>query len=122
MKPGEFRIFFGAATAAASESAWRPAVDVYSTRAGGWVLKFELPGVRPQDVAVAVQGCRVSVSGVRRDWLVEEGCEYQSMEIAYDRFERAVELPYELDSVTWTLEFRHGLLLVRLNPTKGAWP
>ena len=52
-------------------------------------MKFDLAGVRPEDVMVTVRGRRVSVSGVRRDLMVEEGCSYYSMEISYNRFERS---------------------------------
>jgi HSP20 family protein len=96
---------------------WEPSADIYRTR-DGWLLKFDLAGVRPEDVAVSVRGRRVSVSGVRRDLAVEEGCSYYSMEISYNRFERSIEMPVDLESARITLEARNGLLLVRMN-TEG---
>jgi HSP20 family protein len=92
---------------------WRPSADIYRTR-DGWLLKFDLAGVRPEDVVVSVRGRRVSVSGVRRDLMVEEGCSYYSMEISYNRFERSLEMPAELENAKITLEARNGLLLVRM--------
>ena len=92
---------------------WRPSADVYRTR-DGWLLKFDLAGVHPEDVTVVVQGRRVSVSGVRRDLLVEEGSSYYSMEISYNRFERWLEMPADLENARITLEARNGLLLVRM--------
>lgn len=67
---------------------------------------------------VSVRGRRVSVSGVRRDLIVEEGCSYYSMEISYNRFERSIEMPADLENAQVTLEARNGLLLVRMI-TKG---
>lgn len=96
---------------------WQPSADVYRTR-DGWLLKFDLAGVRPEDVTVAVRGRRVSVSGVRRDLMVEEGCSYYSMEISYNRFERSIEMPADLENAQVMLEARNGLLLVRMI-TKG---
>jgi len=96
---------------------WQPSADVYRTR-DGWLLKFDLAGVRPEDVMVAVRGRRVSVSGVRRDLMVEEGCSYYSMEISYNRFERSIEMPVDLENAQVVLEARNGLLLVRMI-TKG---
>jgi HSP20 family protein len=96
---------------------WQPSADVYRTR-DGWLLKFDLAGVRPEDVMVTVRGRRVSVSGVRRDLIVEEGCSYYSMEISYNRFERSLEMPADLENAQVTLEARNGLLLVRMT-TKG---
>jgi HSP20 family protein len=96
---------------------WQPSADIYRTR-DGWLLKFDLAGVRPEDVMVTVRGRRVSVSGVRRDLIVEEGCSYYSMEISYNRFERSLEMPADLENARVTLEARNGLLLVRMI-TKG---
>jgi len=92
---------------------WQPLADVYRTR-DGWLLKFDLAGVRPEDVRVIVQGRRVSVSGVRRDLMLEEGCSYYSMEISYNRFERSLDMPADLEHARITLEARNGLLLVRM--------
>ncbi len=112
-RPKHFSVFFGHMGAKA-ETLWRPAVDVYRTPKGGWLLKFDLAGVRSEDVEVTVQGCRISVRGARRDYLIEEGCSYYSMEIAYNRFERTVELPCDVDSVRWAMDYKDGILLVRL--------
>jgi HSP20 family protein len=92
---------------------WQPLADVYRTR-DGWLLKFDLAGVRPEDVRVIVHGRRVSVSGVRRDLMLEEGCSYYSMEISYNRFERSLDMPADLEHARITLEARNGLLLVRM--------
>jgi HSP20 family protein len=91
--------------------------DVYRTR-DGWLVKFDLAGVRLEDVTVSVRGRRVSVCGLRKDTVVEEGSTYYSMEISYSRFERTVELPVSLDNARVTLQAREGLLLVRMS-TEG---
>jgi HSP20 family protein len=92
---------------------WEPSADIYQTR-NGWLLKFELAGVRPEDVMVSVSGRRVTVSGVRRDTIVEEGCSYYAMEISYNRFERSLEMPVNLGDARVTIEARNGLVLVRM--------
>ena len=92
---------------------WVPPVDVYRA-CKGWILKFDLAGVQVRDVTVSVSGRRISISGVRRDSIVEEGCSYYSMEISYDRFERTVEMPSRLDNARVTMEARDGILLVRV--------
>ena len=95
------------------ETAWRPAVDVYRTPTG-WLLKFDLAGVRPEDMSLTVEGCRVTIRGVRRDWLTEEGCRYYRMEITYNHFERTVELPCNVEPAAVATDYRHGMLLVHL--------
>jgi len=92
---------------------WEPSADVYRTR-DGWLLKFDLAGVRPEDVTVSISGRRVKVSGIRRDTVVEEGCSYYAMEISYNRFERSLEMPVNLANAQVTMEARDGLLLVRM--------
>ena len=100
-------------TEAAAET-WQPPVDVYRS-CHGWLLKFDLAGVRPEDVKVRIAGPKVTVSGVRRDWVLEQGYKYHSMEISYNRFERTIELPGDLSNAEFGLEAKDGLLLVRVN-------
>lgn len=94
---------------------WTPAVDIYRV-ANGWLLKFDLAGVRPSDIRLKVCGRRLTVSGRRGDWVVEEShscCAY-SMEITYSQFERTLELPSEIENLQMRTEYRDGMLLVNL--------
>jgi HSP20 family protein len=97
--------------------AWRPAADIYRTP-DGWVVKMELAGVRPEDVTVIASGSQIFVSGMRRDKCVGEGWCHYSMEIAYSRFERTIELPCSLEQADICVECLDGLLLVRVNTSK----
>jgi HSP20 family protein len=92
---------------------WQPPVDIYRTR-NGWLLKFDLAGVPMEDVNVELQGCRITVSGVRRDYVAEEADACYAMEIAYNRFERTVELPCEFANPAVTIEGRDGILIIRV--------
>jgi HSP20 family protein len=92
---------------------WNPPVDVYHVE-GGWLLKFELAGVGPDDMTVAVEGRRVVVRGSRLDRCLEPGCAVHQLEITYTRFERAVELPESLERAAVRCEFHHGMVLVRV--------
>lgn len=112
-KPDRFGMFFPSAAEPAQEAAWRPRADVYRTR-DGWLLKFELAGVQLDDITVSAQGSSVTVSGVRRDRLIEECCWHYSMEISYSRFERTVHLPCSLDSARLTVDYENGILWVRV--------
>ncbi len=106
-------VFFFAVSPAGAQSTWRPSADVYRV-SRGWLLKFDLAGVDMEDVAVEVHSSHVTVSGVRRDWLVEEGATYYSMEIAYNRFERTIELPCHFKHPRVALENKNGLLIIRI--------
>ena len=91
-------------------------MDVYRT-SDGWLVKFDLAGVRPSDIQWSVCGRRLIVRGRRRDWVVEESgpCSAYSMEITYSQFERGVELPCELEPLHVVTDYRDGMLLVRLS-------
>jgi HSP20 family protein len=112
-------IVFGAAFDRADETTWRPAADVYRTRTG-WLVKYDLAGVKREDIEVTLLASRIIIKGLRRDWKLEEGCSYYSMEIAYNRFERAIELPCDLEGAQIELEAREGILLVRLKCRGGV--
>ena len=86
---------------------WQPSVDVYQTK-WGWILKFELAGVRLEDLNVHVSKRAVTVSGIRRDYMVESGCSHYSMEITYSRF------PEDLTGAKVRLDYRDGILFVRI--------
>jgi len=92
---------------------WQPPTDVYRTR-DGWLVKFDLAGVRPEDVELSITGSRLTVRGSRRDWCQEEGCRHYLMEIAYSEFERSIVLPTDLGTAHIQTEYRYGLLLVRI--------
>jgi HSP20 family molecular chaperone IbpA len=101
------------ASASSGSATWRPLADIYKVR-GGWIVKFELAGVAPEDVHIYAQKRRLTVSGVRRDMVHEETCSHYLMEISYNRFERNVELPFDFDAKNLLVEYRNGLLLVRI--------
>ena len=95
------------------EPVWRPAADVYRG-IQGWLVKLDLAGVRTQDIELSVSGQSLQIRGVRRDWAIREGQQSYSMEIAYNRFERVIELPSDLGQVDVTTEYRDGMLLIHL--------
>ena len=95
-----------------------PPTDVYRTR-DGWLVKFELAGVRPEDMHLEVRGRRMTLRGVRRDRTAAEESHCYSMEIAYSDFERSLELPCYLERADITTEYRDGMLLVRI-PTEAT--
>lgn len=105
---------------ACQDAPWQPNTDVYRTEAG-WLVKFELAGVRAEDIDLQVLGGRMTLRGVRRDGVLESAQQqgerspvHYRMEIAYSRFERSVDLPCDLKGATIRTEFRDGLLLVRV--------
>lgn len=94
-------------------ASWQPPADVYQV-ADGWLVKFELAGVRPDEVQVLIEGNRLVLSGRRRDVSIEQGQRSYSMEISYSEFQRAIGFPCELANMELATDYRDGMLLVRL--------
>jgi HSP20 family protein len=96
---------------------WRPAADVYRT-ADGFFIKFELAGVRAEDIDLEVLGSRMTLRGTRRDCERQEGCRCYLMEISYSQFERTLDLPCNLERADISTSYRDGMLLVHIR-TEG---
>jgi HSP20 family protein len=111
--PRRFGELFVSAARSFARPVWRPAVDAYQT-SGGWLLKYELAGVSPQEVEVIASGRTVTVRGVRRDVRIDENQQSYSMEISYNQFERTIELPCDASSMQIDTQYRDGMLWVRL--------
>lgn len=112
-KPRRTSVFFAAAVDRSADISWQPPADIYRTRSG-WLIKYDLAGVKAEDIDIVLSGSRVTIRGFRRDRKLEEGCSYYAMEISYNRFERTIELPCDLAGAEAELESREGILSLRL--------
>lgn len=99
------------------QTPWRPQADVYRTRRG-WAVKFDLAGVRPQDVELKCKGTSLTIEGSRSDCLMEKGLKQYQLEIEYSRFERTLQIPCNVERARISKEFQHGMLIVFLH-TEG---
>jgi len=118
-KPRISSLFFRPVLEARTPAVWQPQADIYHAR-DGWVVKMDLAGVRPQDLSITVCGSQLRVSGVRYDRMVEEGWSHYAMEIAYNRFERIIELPCDLERARITMEGREGMLFLHVRPREDT--
>src|SRR3974390_2097951 len=87
---------------------WQPAADVQRTR-DGFYVKFELAGVRPDEIDLEVLGNRMTLRGVRHDCHQQAG-RYYLMEIAYSGFERSLEFPCNLERADLFTHYPDGML------------
>lgn len=103
---------------------WQPAADVFETR-DEVVLRFDVAGVRGQDLRVNVAGSVVRLRGVRRPPPTGTIDRLQQMEISFGPFEREIVIhtPFDPDAVRARLE--DGFLEVRIpkrGPTRRTLP
>jgi len=96
---------------------WRPSVDIYENTQG-WLIKIELAGVSSEDIDISIMGENLIIRGCRRDYTLQSGQKLYSMEIAYTRFQRVINIPCNCDcnieKITMIKDFKDGMLLIRL--------
>ncbi len=98
-----------------------PAVDVYED-AQHLVLKFEVPGIKPEDLDVRVEGRTLTVRGERK-WNSEHKEEnFQRVERRYGTFVRSFTLPVTVDTENVQALAEHGVLELSLNKKPEAKP
>ncbi len=72
--------------------AWFPDIDVFQ-REGKIVIRADLPGMRPEDVDVTVEGDLLTIKGRREEEKETKEENYYSSERAFGEFSRTVRLP-----------------------------
>jgi HSP20 family protein len=92
---------------------WQPPADIYKV-CGGWLIKLDLAGVRIDEVQLSREGCQLTIHGERRDSTIREAHQTYSMEISYNRFSRAIQLPCDVTQCELRTEYRDGMLLIYL--------
>jgi HSP20 family protein len=98
-------------------------IDVYE-EAGKYVVEATLPGVRPEDVDVQVQGNTVTIGG-----RIQQPGQGQQPERSYlvrermgGQFSRSLTLPVEIDTEKCEARFEHGILYLTLPKTAAHQP
>jgi len=104
-------VFFLAGVDCTRTNCWEPQADVYKIE-DGWLVKFELAGVRLDDVRISLGDSHLTVEGARRDWIVHETTSCHSLEITYNRFRRTIHLPDLAADADFEAEYRDGFLLI----------
>ena len=99
--------------------ALRLKVDV-TEKNGAYQVTADLPGVKKEDIQVAIDGAQVTLSAeVRRETEVAEGERVLHTERTFGKVSRSFSLPQELDEAKAEAKFRDGVLELTL-PKKAA--
>jgi HSP20 family protein len=97
----------------------RVTVDV-TEKNGAYVVTAELPGVKKEDIQVAIDGAQVTLQAeVKREQETAEGERVLHAERVYGKVARSFTLPQELDEAKAEAKFRDGILELTL-PKKAA--
>lgn len=92
---------------------WQPAADVFET-ASEVVVRFEVAGVRGEDLRVNVEGSVLRLRGVRRAPPSAPINQLQQMEISFGPFEREIAIQTPFDSAGVRARLEDGFLEVRI--------
>jgi HSP20 family protein len=90
-------------------TAWIPTADVFA-RGDDLVLRYELAGVREEDIEITLTGGVLTVSGERKSDLNEEEEHFYTRERSYGYFRRSVNLPEGVDGSKINASFDDGML------------
>lgn len=108
--------FWGRAPAA--ERAHAPAVDIVEEK-DAFVLNAEMPGFKPEDVDISVDGNVLTLKGERRYDRQKDDKGYRRIERRYGSFRRAFTLPETVRTDAIDATLRSGVLTVRI-PKRDA--
>ena len=98
---------------------WAPSVDVLP-KDGDLVVRAEMPGVKPEDVEVAVHNGVLSITGERKVDQEEERAGYYVRELRHGSFRRSMILPEGVEEEKIHARYRDGILEVTLEGAAAA--
>jgi HSP20 family protein len=98
-----------------------PALDVYTTQEAV-IAKVALPGVRPEDVDVAIADDLVTVRGSFDEQTETTEAGYLHRELSRGAFSRSFALPIAVKAESTTATFKDGLLTLTLPKTEEVKP
>lgn len=103
------------------DDAWKPVLEALHTD-DDLVLRYEIPGVAPEDIDVRVDGRLLYVQGVRRR--VDEPPEELTMldERTYGAFQRSIALPEDTDPSAVHAIYQYGVLEIRVAHNRRPEP
>lgn len=89
-----------------------PAVDVY-VKDDSVIAKAELPGIRPEDVKLSVDGTVLTIRGEKKQESEIKKEQYYHAESVYGSFTRTIELPVDVKAEDAKATYKNGVLTVR---------
>jgi HSP20 family protein len=95
----------------AGDVLWAPAIEV-SEREGNFVVRAELPGLKPEDVRLEIENDALVLQGERKYEHEEEKGGTRRTEIRYGRFYRSIPLPEGANVEQVRARFDNGVLEV----------
>lgn len=102
-------------------ASWVPAVDVFE-EAENIRITAEIPGVRPENIAISLEGNLLTISGTKQQEAEEKTERVHRYERVYGAFERTFTLPASVEPKDIKARYDHGVLTVTLPKSEKAKP
>jgi HSP20 family protein len=90
-----------------------PALDIYE-KENNVVVKAEIPGVKPDDIKLSVDGNILTISGEKNREKEVKKENYYRAERAHGHFQRLVELPTDVKAEEAKATHKNGVLKIEL--------
>ena len=98
-----------------------PALDVYETD-NDVVINAAIPGIKPEDIDIAITGDTVSIKGELKQETKVEKANYYRQERRYGAFSRAVSVPVPISADKAEATFKDGVLTLTIPKAEEAKP
>jgi len=85
-----------------------------------YTVKFDMPGVKKEDVKIELDGNQLMVSAERREEKKSEDKKSRYSEITYGSYQRSFTLPSTVDEKKVDAKFTDGVLTVSLSKTAST--
>jgi len=85
-------------------------------------VRASIPGVKPEDLQVTIQGNMLTIGGESKAEEEKEGEQWLVREHRYGEFRRTVELPAAVDADAAEARCEHGVLTLTLPKLQAAQP
>jgi HSP20 family protein len=93
----------------AREATWSPAVDIHE-EAGRFVVRADLPGVKPADINITAEKGVLTLRGERNFEQKEDDGHYSRIERVRGKFTRSFTLPENVATAEIKAQFKDGVL------------
>jgi len=102
-------------------AAWTPVVDIIE-EAEAIRIVAELPGVKPEDVKISLEGNLLTIAGKKEQVAEEKAEKVHRYERTYGAFERSFTIPATVDVERIKAQYDVGVLTLTLPKVEKAKP
>lgn len=102
----------------AQASVW-PAMDIVE-KDKEVAIKAELPGCKPDDIDISVNGNILTISGEKKEEKEDKDKGYYYAECSYGTFKRDINLPSDVDADKVDANYKDGILNVTIPKSEKA--